>query len=165
MLSKQDLGKRLTFALKCKKLSSTFWTEGISFYLDGTGWVHKTDPCGQTRTYRTRMWRKRGEGLNQECSAKGRKEGSGGRMAKFMVAIAHGKGVIECHHYEGNINGETFSQFIRDHFPTMFVRGNNKKREIVFARWGTPLRIVVCRKMLWMPYHADYSRFPLGPRI
>ena len=58
MLSKQDLGKRLAFALKCKKLSSTFWTEGILFYLDGTGWVHKTDPCGQTRTYRTRMWMK-----------------------------------------------------------------------------------------------------------
>ena len=58
-------------------------------------------------------------------------------MAKFMVAITHGKGVIECHHYEGNINGETFSQFIRDHFPTMFVRGNNKKGKL-FLQDGDP---------------------------
>ena len=42
-LAEDDL-KRLIFARKCQKLPTKFWTEGISFYLDGTGWVRKTMP-------------------------------------------------------------------------------------------------------------------------
>ena len=53
------------------------------------------------------MWQKKGEGLKREYTAKGKKEGMGGRVAQFMVAIAHGKGVIKCHHYNCNINAET----------------------------------------------------------
>ena len=44
-----------------------------------------------------------------------------------MVAIAHGKGVIKCHHYNGNINAETFADFVKEHFPEMFKAGNNNK--------------------------------------
>ena len=44
-----------------------------------------------------------------------------------MVAIAHGKGVIKCHHYNGNINAETFADFVKEHFPEMFTAGNNNK--------------------------------------
>ena len=36
--------------------------------------------------------RKRGEGLI--TTTKGKKEGSGGRMAQFFVGIAHDKGVV-----------------------------------------------------------------------
>ena len=71
------------------------------------------------------MWRKKGEGLKREYTAKGKKEGSGGKMARFMVAIAHGKGIIKCHRYEGNMNAEKFSEFVRDHFPEMFQLGSN----------------------------------------
>ena len=97
LLTKRDLVKRLTFAKKCKQLFENIWTEGVSFYFDGTGWVRKTNPVQTARTRRTRMWRKRGEGLKQECSAKRKKEGTAGRMVKFFVAIAYGKGSIGCH--------------------------------------------------------------------
>ena len=83
MLCKDDLGKRLKFARQCKKLPRNFWTEGISFYLDGTGWVHKTNPSEQARTNRTKMWRKRGDGLKRECTAKGKKTETAGKISKF----------------------------------------------------------------------------------
>ena len=137
LLTKEDLVKRLKFAKKCKQLPENIWTERVSFYFDGTGWVHKTNPVQTARTRRTRMWRKRGEGLKQECSAKGKKEGTAGRMAKFFVAIAYGKGVIGCHQYEGHVNGEMFSEFVREHFPELFQRGNNNRGKL-FIQDGDP---------------------------
>lgn len=137
LLLQEDLKRRLNFAKRCKKLPANFWTEGVSFYLDGTSWAHKMNPCKQAKTRRTRMWRKRGEGLKKECSAKGKKEGTGGKMAKFMVAIAHGKGVIACYQYMGSINGEKFAEFIEKRFPGMFERGNNVKGKL-FLQDGDP---------------------------
>ena len=72
------------------------------------------DPCQQARTPRTCMWRKKGEKLHQECSTKDKKERTVGHMAKFM---------IECFPYDGNINGELFSQFVRDRFSHFFQEG------------------------------------------
>ena len=69
----------------------------------------KTNPVRTARTCQTRMWRKRGRGLKQDYSVKGRKEGTAGCMGKFFVVIAYGKGVIGCHQYEGHVNGEMFS--------------------------------------------------------
>lgn len=43
-LAEDDLKCRLIFARKCKMLPNRFWTKGISFYLDETGWEHKTNP-------------------------------------------------------------------------------------------------------------------------
>ena len=71
------------------------------------------------------MWRKKGKELHQKCSTKGKKEGTVECMAKFMVVISHGRGVIESFPYEGNINGELFSQFVRDRFSNFFTKGNN----------------------------------------
>ena len=73
---------------------------------------------------------RKGEGLHQKCSTKDKKEGTGGRIAKFMVAISHGRGVVQSFRYEGNINGELFSQFLRDRFPHIFSKGNNEKGEL-----------------------------------
>ena len=136
-MSKEDLVIRTNFARKAKKLPANFWTEGVSFYLDGVGWTHKTHPCEQARTHRTRMWRRRGEGLSQQCSAKGKKEGVGGKQAKFMVAIAHGKGVIQAHQYYGYINGELFASIIKSRFPAIFAKGNNTKGKL-FLQDGDP---------------------------
>ena len=136
-LTKEDLKKRLNFARKCKRLPSNFWTDGISFYLDGASWVHKTNPHKNAKTQRTRMWRRKDEGLERECTAKGKKEGVCGKVAKFMVAIAYGKGVIECHRYEGQLNGELFSQYIKDNFSKIFQRGNNRKG-CLFLQDGDP---------------------------
>lgn len=136
-LTAEDLKKRVAFCKKCKKLPENFWTEGISFYLDGTGWVHKTNPSKSSRTTRTRMWRKKGDGLKREYTAKGKKEGCEGRMARFMVAICHGKGVIKCHRYEGKMNGEKFKEFVQGHFPEMFKMGNNSRGKL-FLQDGDP---------------------------
>ena len=119
-LVQEDLKKRLQFARKCKKLPESFWKEGVSFYFDGTGWVHKTNPCQTVRTARTRTWKKRSEILSLHCTARGEKEGSGSRMARFMVAMAYGRGVISYIQYNSPINGEFCYEFIREHFPGMF---------------------------------------------
>ena len=55
---------------------------------------------------------KKGESLKRHCTAKGKKEGAGGRMGCFMVGIAHNKGVTKCHQYFGPINSETCKSFI-----------------------------------------------------
>ena len=134
LLYKDDLVTRLKFAKRCKRLPQKFWEEGVSFYLDGTSWVYKTNPCEQSKTSRTRMWRKPGEHLDRQCTAKGKKEGTGGKTAKFMVAIAHGRGVIKCHPYTGNVCGELCAEFIKNHFTDMFERSPNPRGKLFFAR-------------------------------
>ena len=76
------------------------------------------------------MWRKKDEGLHKECSTKDKKEGTVGLMTKFMVAISHGRGAIECFPYEANINGELFWQFVRDKFSHFFSKWNNQKGKL-----------------------------------
>ena len=164
-VSKVDEEKRLKFAQKSDKLPPTFWSEGISFYLDGTGWVHKTNPSQYARTLRTRTWKKRGESLHRECTSKGKKEGVGGKMAKFMVAIAHNKGVIKCYHYD-SINGEVFASFIKEHFPAMFQNSSNPKGKL-FLQDGDPsqnsklamdaMDAVGCRLFKIPPRSADLN--------
>lgn len=39
-------------------------------------------------------------GFEPHMHIKGRKAGTGGKMANFMVAIAYGKGVVLCKQYE-----------------------------------------------------------------
>ena len=107
------------------------WSKGVFVYFDGTGWVHKANLVQTARTRRARMWRKRGDGLKQECSTKGKKEGTAGLMANFFVTVAYGKGVLGCHQYEGHVNGKRFSEFVREHFSELFQRGNNNRGKIV----------------------------------
>ena len=160
-LSREDLKTRLTFARRCSKVPEKVWTHGISFYLDGTGWVHKTDPCKSARTSRTRTWKKSGEALKRECLAKGKKEGVGGKMAKFMVAIAHGKGVIGCHQYSGHINGEKFSEMVRLYFPDLFQGSANSVRKI-FLQDGDPSQNSKRARDTWEA--LGYSMFSIPPR-
>lgn len=45
-----DLRKRLDFAKYCQKnYPANFWTDHVSFYLDGTGFAHKTNPLDQAK--------------------------------------------------------------------------------------------------------------------
>ena len=46
LLKRDNLKTRLSFAKWCKKdLPENFWTEHLSFFLDGTGFAHKSNPC------------------------------------------------------------------------------------------------------------------------
>ena len=138
-LAEDDLKRHLIFAEKCQKLPTKSWTEGISFYVDGTGWVYKTKPMESVRTDRTRTWKKKGESLKKHCTAKGKKESVDGRMVCFMVAIAHIKGVIKCHQYFGPINSETCKSFIDEQFSDMFKNSANPKGKL-FLQDGDPFQ-------------------------
>ena len=92
--------------------------------------MHKRNPSNHATTLRTRTWRKVGEGLKIDCTAKGKKEGVAGKMVKFMVAIAHGKGVVAAIPYSGNINGEKFAGIIDEHFPNLFDHSANAHNRV-----------------------------------
>lgn len=76
------------------------WKENINFFLYGVSFAYKRNPCDQDSSPKGRIWRKPCEGLGYGCTAKGKKEGSGGKFVKLMVAISYGKGVIDCEQYD-----------------------------------------------------------------
>ena len=126
-VTKTDLKKRVKFARDCKKnYTDDFWTNGISFYSDGVAWAHKTNPCEYAKTNRTRTWRLRSEGLSVHCTAKGKKEGVGGRVAKFFVAISHGSGVVHVEPFHEVLNGESYANFVRKKFNKIFKKCKGK---------------------------------------
>ena len=97
LMRNDDLKKRLDFAKYYKNnYPANFWTDHVSFYLDGTGFAYKTNPLDQAKAPKGRTWRKKSEGLKLGCTGKGRKEGTGGRVLKLMVAISYDKGIVVC---------------------------------------------------------------------
>ena len=138
LLKKKDLRDRIKFSKKVKKvMAENIWTEGVAFYFDGASFQHKYNPFDEARSTRTMAWRKKNEGLDINCTAKGSHVGSGGRVAHFLVAIAYNHGVILCEQYYGNINGEMFAQFILDHFQEAFAKSANPKEKL-FLQDGDP---------------------------
>lgn len=139
ILKKKDLKKRLKFARKIKKLGlgDEFWKTGISFYLDATGFVYKRNPMDQARAPRAREWRKKDEGLNFQCTAKGKKEGS--TQKKFMVAISYNKGVVLCKEFHFRLNGFKFARMVRRDFPLAFRLSNNPKSKRILQD-GCPVQ-------------------------
>ena len=116
-------------------MNDNFWTDCISFYFDGVGFVSKTNLHGEAKAINTMAWRKANEGLLQ--STKGKKEGSGGRMANFFVAIAYNKGVVCCEQYLSSVTGDTFAAFVREHFPDTFAKSANPGGKM-FLKDGDP---------------------------
>ena len=109
--------ERLKFSRKIKRIfKKNIWTEGISFYLDEVGYQHKYNPVDEAKSFKSMTWRQRSEGLDPFCTAKGSHNGSGGRIAHFVVAIFFNKGVILCEQYFGKISREMFAGFIHKHF-------------------------------------------------
>ena len=100
-------------------MDDKFWRSGISLYLDGKGFQHKSNPYDQARAPGAREWRKHGEGLKFNCTAKGKKEG--GINVNFMVAISYGKGVVLCEQYDGTITGPKFAEILKS-----FLKAFNK---------------------------------------
>ena len=114
------LKERVSFAKKMVKIyPPNFWKHGVAFYLDAVHFVFKTQPLSHSSTPRSKIWRKRCEGLKRSCTAKGRKEGTGGKYVKILAAISYDKGIILCEPYE-QMTGEYFATFIRTHFNDMF---------------------------------------------
>ena len=116
--------------------SQEIWTEGIAFYLDGTGFTYKRNPLDQARARKARVWRKKSEGMVPGCIAKGHKEGTGGKVLRLMGAISYNKGVICCEPYE-KINGRYFAAFIDNRFDSLFAAAD-KGYTRTFLQDGNP---------------------------
>ena len=116
-----NLKKRRGFACKLTKLlNDNFSEEAISFYTDAAGFQHKYNPQNEVRSIRTMAWRLKNEGLYPHCTAKRSHLGLGGRVAHFILEIAHQRGVGLCEQDEGKINGDMLSDFIKTHFQETF---------------------------------------------
>ena len=105
------------------------------------------------------MRRKRRERLKRQYTAKGKKEGSGGRVARFMLAIANGKGAVKFHHYNSNIYIENFVDFVRGHFPEMFKTGNNFKGVLFLQDWVPSQNIRMTQDAMDAIYRVNFSRY------
>ena len=162
LLKKKDIRQRFSYAKKVRRITNVnIWTRGIAFYLDGVGFQHKYNPLDEARSTKTMAWRRRDEGLEPMCTAKGSRVGSGGRVAHFMVAIAYGKGVILCEQYFGRLNGAKFAQFIRTHFPNTFSASANPTGKI-FLQDGCPIQN--SKKAKEAMYEVGAKKFSIPPR-
>ena len=138
LLSEKDARNRLLFARKVKRLyAKDIWINDIGFYFDGLSWTHKTNPYDQARSTTTMAWRRKSEGLCLKCTTKGKKEGSGGKMVKVFVAIAHSHGVVMCEQYKEKLTGEFFAKFIKEHFQNTFGKDNSPTGKL-FLQDGDP---------------------------
>lgn len=102
ILKKNDLKKRMLFAKMMKKcaIRLMFGKMTLTFFLDGVSFAYKRNPFDQGSSPKGKIWRKPCEGLDYGCTAKGKKEGSGGKLVKLIVAISFGKGVVYCELYD-----------------------------------------------------------------
>ena len=90
LLSGKDLKRRVQYARNMMiNHPENVWTKHVCFYLDASSFVHKINPFSQARAPGTRNWRKKNEGLCIDCTSKGKKAGSGGKIAHFMVCISY----------------------------------------------------------------------------
>ena len=128
LMSATDRSKRVKFGkTMVKDYGTDVWTNDVAFYFDGVNFIYKRNPKGQALCPRGRVWRKKNEGLEPGCVAKGRKEGTGGKVLKLFVAISHDEGVICAEAYE-KLNGENFATFVRQKFKEIFERSNKESR-------------------------------------
>ena len=126
LLSNSDKKLRLKYARDAKNILKecpNFYTHHVSFYLDGLSFVHKYNPFNVATQPKSRVWRKRGEGLN--ITAKGSKELAGGRQLHVMVAVAYGKGVILKEAYE-KMDGPFFANFVQENLNLCFAKAGTK---------------------------------------
>lgn len=127
LLSEKDCKLRLKYGREMKRelaRNPDFYTKEVAFYLDGVSFVHKRNPVASLVGTKSRIWRKKSEGL--QYTAKGSKDLPGGRRLHLMVAIAFGKGVILKEPYE-KMNGAFFAKFIREKFNIAFARAGPKR--------------------------------------
>ena len=60
------LSVRLQFARKMmKSFNKDVWEKEICFYLDGTSFIHKRNPFDQAKCPKSKVWRRKSEGLLQ----------------------------------------------------------------------------------------------------
>ena len=111
----------------------------LSFYYDGVTFYHKQNPFSEAIAPKSKISRKRKEGLTMTC--KGKKEGNNGRCAKLFVAIAYGKGVVMCEHWnpDVNFNGVNYKELVKKHRPSALENSTNLVNKLVLQD-GNPVQ-------------------------
>ena len=140
LMNKKDHKLRVLFAKKAvKKVGADLWLKRLSFYYDGVSFYHKQNPFNDAIAPKSKIWRKPREGLTMTC--KGKKEGNNGRCAKFFVAIAYGKGVIMCEHWDPDVkfNGANYKEFVKRHWPAALENSTNPRNKLVLQD-GDPVQ-------------------------
>ena len=161
LLTRKDLVTRVKFANNVQdEYPQNFWTDHVAFYLDGTGFAYKRILLDQARAPTARIWRKKCEGLRRCCTAKGRKEGTGGKVLKLIVAISHKTGVIVCEPYD-KVSGNFFANFIAEHFDPMFIKAAKGEGRL-FLLDGDPCQNSGMAKEAMLRVNA--TLFPIPPR-
>ena len=96
VLTPEDLKRRFTWATETSKRldSRELWLNEISFYIDAAGFQHQYNLFDEAKSIKTMAWRKRDEGFERNCTAKGSHVGFGGKVLHFMVTISYTQGVI-----------------------------------------------------------------------
>ena len=92
--------------------------------------------------------------------SKGSHCGTGGRVAKFMVALSYGKGEVLCNQYE-TLNRQYFKSLMEQEFPRMF-RVCNKARPRLFMQDNDPSQNSALARTAWRRLGAKLV--PLPPR-
>ena len=159
LLSATNKKVRVAWARKNVRKPLSYWRNKVKFYLDGIGFAHKSNPAGEARAVSSMAWRQPDEGL--QFTTKGRKEGSGGKVVNFFVAIAYNKGVVMCHQHDWRINGKNFTKFIKTEFPKAFDKCEAKKGDRMFLMDGCPKQNAAPCKKAWQLLKYDIQKIPV----
>ena len=121
-------------AKDCKPTSGR---KEFPFTWKGQAGFTKQTPISKQKQRERECGRRKARHRIDRVQQKEKKEGSGGKVAKFMVAISFGKGAIECERYIGNVNAEMCADFIHNSFPGMFEVSPNPTGKL-FLQDGDP---------------------------
>lgn len=158
LLRSLDLKKRLQFCrnIRKQKITQEWWNTGISFYLDGKGFIYKQNPMDQATAPKAREWRMRSEGLLLGCTAKGSKEGT--KKANFMVAISYQRGVVLCEQYN-KMSGTFFTKLADQTFDQAFNLSINPYDRF-FVQDGDPSQNSKKANEVFEKLHATVVHIP-----
>ena len=89
----------------------------------------------------------------------GKKEGSGGRVLKLLVAISYNKGVIACHPYE-KLDGQFFENLVKANLAS-FLRKADKGPSRLWLQDGDPRQNAAGVKKALRKLIAELLSIPL----
>ena len=90
-----------------------------------------------------RPWPKKSQTEGYYAQQEG-KNGNGGHMAHFFVAVACNNGLILSKQYHGRLTGEGFAEFFRSYFPRTFERSKYPHEKLFFVRWWFSSSVPMC---------------------
>ena len=158
IMTEKDKKHRVKFCKNCLKLvGPELWLQRISLYFDGVTFSDKSDPFSEAIQRKAKIWRKRFEGF--KLTRKGRKTGNSGHQLKLFVAIAYGKWVIMCQHWDPKVKfiGRNYKEFVKEHFPNILELSTNPDNKLILQDGGP----VQKSKQAQMSYDDIVSKFVL----